>query len=105
MSTLEPSAISELLAVLEQHELEDGHAEGELAHGSMFLGQGQYADTGPIYPEAPFTRRFWGTFKTWAHAFQIDTDDAEVIELLTAAIASNRARFSSQSSSDAGATK
>lgn len=85
-------SIAALLDMLEQHEIEDGMGDGELAHGCAYIGRGQYEDTGPIYPMAPHTRRFWGNFKTYSHAFQIDTDDAEVIELLTAAIAANRAR-------------
>lgn len=89
--------LAALLDRMEQHALdEDRWGEcAVLAHGSVFLGKNEYVDTGPVYADAPHTVRFWGNFKTYSHAFSIDTDDAEVIELLTAAVAANRTRFSS----------
>lgn len=55
-------------------------------------GKAIYHDTGLIHPDKPNVVRFWGNFFTWSHVFEIDTDDAEVIEVLHAAIEANRRR-------------
>jgi hypothetical protein len=64
---------------------------------SKFGGYGEdgkeiWIDLGLIYPEHPHAVRFWGNFFTYSHGFQIDTDDAEVIEVLLGAIEANRQR-------------
>ncbi|HLF10115.1 MAG TPA: hypothetical protein VJA26_02785 [Gammaproteobacteria bacterium] len=69
----------------------------ELAHSCIetrdeHTRQLVYIDTGPIYDDAPDAVRFCGNFETYSHGFCIDTDDAEVIEVLLAAIRANAAR-------------
>lgn len=92
-------ALASLLERIETDELDTYWSPNELfcelAHGTVYLGKGEYTDTGPIYPDAPDTVRFFGNFVTYSHSFSIDTDDAEVIELLTAAVTANRKKFSS----------
>jgi hypothetical protein len=48
-------------------------------------------DLGPVYPEFPGTVRFWGSFYDYAAGFDLDTDEPELIERLTAAIRANQA--------------
>lgn len=86
--------LSALLDMMERHELEEWQVAHE-ARGAVYLGKGEYADTGPIYADAPNAIRFAGNFKTYSHAFSVDTDDAEVIEVLMAAVEANRNLFSS----------
>lgn len=54
-------------------------------------GDQVYEDAGPMYPEHPTAVRFWGNFWELSHVFQIDTDDAGLIERLTTAIRANQA--------------
>jgi hypothetical protein len=93
-----PLPLSALLDRLQTDKLDDyfGDCCG-LAHACQPLGRGEYAYLGPIYPEAPDAVQFFGNFETWSHVFCVETDDAEVIEVLTDAIAANRARFGASS--------
>ncbi|HLF13202.1 MAG TPA: hypothetical protein VJA26_18535 [Gammaproteobacteria bacterium] len=93
--------IAELLARMETDAIETFWGDCcSLAHAAAYYGEKDangekaYADLGPIYPDTPHAVRFCGNFETYAHAFAIDTDDAEVIEVLCAAIAANRRAFS-----------
>jgi hypothetical protein len=47
-------------------------------------------DTGPIYADAPYAVRFFGNFYDLSAVFQVDTDDAEVIEVVLGAIRANQ---------------
>lgn len=51
-----------------------------------------YEDLGPIYPEAPDAVMFWGNFFAISARFGIYTDEAELIDRLTAAIRANQQR-------------
>lgn len=51
-----------------------------------------YEDTGPLYPMAPSAVSFFGNFYTVSAVFNIDTDEPELIERLTAAIRANQGR-------------
>lgn len=49
-------------------------------------------DTGrPMYPQSPGAHRFFGNFFDYSHCFSIDTDEPELIEVLTSAIRANQA--------------
>lgn len=96
----EPDPLSVLLDRLENNTLEPSQFDGwntfELAHRSVHAGyddngQSIYADAGPMYPEAPYAVIFGGNFYDYSHGFRIVTDDAEVIEVLNAAIEKNLA--------------
>ena len=45
----------------------------------------------PMYPNHPGTHRFFGNFFDYSHVFNIDTDEPELIEVLTKAIRANQA--------------
>ncbi len=96
-----PDPLSKLFDMLKQHPLDRFWERNGglwcLAHGSTFGGRNDkgeqiWLDTGPIYPEQPYTVRFCGNFLTYSHGFSIETDDAEVIEALHTAIAENMHR-------------
>jgi hypothetical protein len=50
----------------------------------------EYIDAGPIYPQAPGAVRFWGNFFALSAVFNVDTDDAATIRVLTEAIRANQ---------------
>lgn len=93
--------LSKLFEMLATHPLDKSHNDGDCfmtrAHGGEPVYDGLRivgrVDTGPIYPAHPHAVRFSGTFKTYAHDFCIYTDDAEVIEVLRAAIKENMQRL------------
>lgn len=92
--------LSKLFEMLATHPLDKRHNDGDcfmtMAHGGAPITDGLRTvgcvDTGPIYPAHPHAVRFSGTFKTYAHNFCIYTDDAEVIDVLSAAIEENMQR-------------
>jgi hypothetical protein len=60
-------------------------------HAGVRTEDGGFADGDPIYPNHPDAVTFFGNFLTYSHVFQIDTNDQELIERLSAAIAANKA--------------
>jgi hypothetical protein len=92
----EPDALEQLFQVLASDPLDPTFEEyGNFCCGepraAVHLGKGEYADKGPIYPDAPGMQRFWGNFYELSHVFRIDTDEPELIERLTVAIRTNQA--------------
>lgn len=65
-------------------------------HGTVFTGfdpttcKRIFIDTGPLYTDAPYAVRFYGNFHDLSAVFQVDTDDAEVIEAVIHAIRANQ---------------
>lgn len=65
------------------------------AGGSIYCnarGHTVYLDGAPIYPEAPTAVSYLGNFVGYSFAFNLSTDDRELIAQLDAAIAANMAR-------------
>lgn len=60
--------------------------------GCVSIGRGQYANTGPLYPEHPGTYSFGGNFLNVSAVFDIDTNDPVLIAKLTKAIRANQKR-------------
>jgi hypothetical protein len=94
----ESDSLGMLLERLEQYALCPLHFDGESifdrAHASKqvrYEGGDKYIDLGPMYPEAPYAVIFCGNFAELSAGFHVVTDDAEVIEVLLAAIQSNLA--------------
>jgi hypothetical protein len=58
---------------------------------AVYLGEGEYKDTGPIFPGEEMTR-FFGNFFGLSHVFNIDTSETETVKTLTAAIRANQQR-------------
>jgi hypothetical protein len=55
----------------------------------VFEGYGNFIFGGEGIPEGH--TRFWGGFHTFSHVFSVDTDDADLIALLTKTIRDNQA--------------
>lgn len=94
----ESDSLGMLLDRLESYALCPLHFDGEslfdLAHASKqvrYEGEDKYIDLGPMYPEAPHAVIFCGNFAELSAGFHVVTDDAEVIEVLLAAIKANLA--------------
>jgi hypothetical protein len=94
----ESDSLGMLLDRLENYALEPLHFADEpifeMAHECQQVreaGETKYIDLGPMYPEAPYAVIFSGNFADLSAGFRIVTDDAEVIEVLLAAIEANLA--------------
>jgi hypothetical protein len=95
-----PDQLSKLLDMLATHPLDRSFENYGNFCSEPRLGvrdedaQGRpiWVDGDLIYPEQPYVVRFWGNFHTHSHCFEIDTDDAEVIDALLEAIAANKRR-------------
>lgn len=92
-----PDSLDRLFEVLATHPLDPAfEALGGFigkAHGCRVVyvgGVRTYTDTGTMYPGIEATQ-FFGNFWDIAHVFNIDTDDADLIERLTVAIRANQA--------------
>ena len=81
----QPATINELFEVLETHALD-----------RTFEAFGNFVMVEPISEHGvhlvPNGVRFWGNFAELSHVFSVDTDDADLIERLTAAIRKNQQR-------------
>jgi hypothetical protein len=91
----QPDSIETLLERLASHALDPRFEEfGNFilpARRARHLGNDQYQDLGPVYPEAPDAVRFWGNFLELSAVFEVDTDEPELIDRLTSAIRANQA--------------
>lgn len=92
----EPASIEELVELMGKEPLDIsfekyGNFIMRNPQHAVYLGNGKYKDTGPIFPGEDMTR-FWGNFANLSHVFQIESSEPAVIELLTDAIRRNQKR-------------
>lgn len=60
--------------------------------GCVYVGRGQYFETGRLYPEHPGTCSFFGNFLNVSAVFDIHTNDEALIAKLEQAIRANQRR-------------
>lgn len=93
----EPDGVEILLKRLASEPLDPtfeayGNFISKNPQGGVYIGRGQYFETGRLYPEHPGTCSFFGNFLNVSAVFNIDTNDEALITKLEQAIRANQRR-------------